>query len=435
MKKGAVRSSLKASFWDGVFASCMQGLTTEYITPYALALRATVVQVGILTAVPNMAASVFQIATAWLAGRWGRKNVIAFFVFLQALSGIPIVLIPLVFKSGPVTALILFVTFFVTFNALATPVWQSMMSDYLPRTKRGTYFGWRSKVLGIVSISCLFIAGIILHLSHSRLLFGFYLVFSLATFCRFISWYFLTQMQEPPVHLRRDSYFSFWDFIRSWRRSNFAKFVLFVSCLIFCVNMAAPFFSVFMLRDLKFNYITYTVLIAAVSVMTILTINRWGLLADRIGNLKVLKTTAVCIAGLPLFWLINRHPLFLLCVQLFGGFAWAGFNLCVINFIYDAVTPAKRTRCLAYFTFFNGLAVCGGSLLGGFLAQNLPALLGWRLLSLFLFSSLLRFAVVFFLGRKVREVRPVERMRTRDLFYNVVGLQTILDFRKPMEER
>jgi MFS family permease len=136
-----------------------------------------------------------------------------------------------------------------------------------------------------------------------------------------------------------------------------------------------------------------------------------------------------------LFWLVNRHPLFLLFVQLLGGFAWAGFNLCVINFIYDAVSPAKRTRCLAYFTFFNGLAVCGGSLLGGFLAQRLPVLLGWRLLNLFLLSSLLRFGVVFILGRKVREVRPVEPMRTKDVFYNVVGLQTILDFRKPMEER
>lgn len=435
MKKGAVRSSLKVSFWDGVFASCMQGLTTEYITPYALVLKASVLQVGVLTALPNMVASVAQLATAWLAARWGRKHVVTFFVFLQALTGVPIVLVPLLFRQNPAWALIGLVTLFVTFNALATPAWQSMMSDYLPRNRRGSYFGWRSKVLGIVSISCLFLAGLILHSLRSRLLLGFYIVFSLATLCRFVSWYFLTLMDEPKLHAHPGSYFSFWDFIRRWRRSNFARFVFFISSLIFCVNMAAPFFSVFMLRDLQFDYVTYTVLIAAVSVMTILTVNRWGRMADRIGNLKVLRATALCIAGLPLFWLVNRAPLFLLAVQLFGGFVWAGFNLCVINFIYDAVTPAKRTRCLAYFTFFNGLAVCAGSLLGGFLAQRLPVLLGWRLLSLFLFSSLLRFAVVYTLGRRVREVRAVERMRTRDLFYNVIGLKTLMDFRRPMEER
>ncbi len=42
MERHAVKKSLRASFWDGVFAAGMVGLTAEYFTPFALALKASV---------------------------------------------------------------------------------------------------------------------------------------------------------------------------------------------------------------------------------------------------------------------------------------------------------------------------------------------------------------------------------------------------------
>jgi MFS family permease len=428
MPEHKIKKSLRASFWDGFFSSCMMGFTTEYITPYALALKAGVSQIGFLSAFPNLVSSIVQLKAADATQKPGsRKRTVCLFVFLQALTGVPIILIPFLCKGYEVFALIFFITLFTSFQGFSNPVWASLMSDHLPRTKRGRYFGWRNTVLGIVTIVCLCLAGFILQMFKGRGLQGFFIIFGLAAACRFVSWYFLTRMFEPPQHVRPDSYFSFFDFLRRAKGSNFARFVFFSGALNFCVYLAAPFFSVFMLRDLKFNYITYTVLTSTVSLVTILTIGRWGINADRVGNVKVLRITSLFIASLPLWWIICRHPLYLILAQAVSGMAWAGFNLCALNFVYDAATPAKRTRCISYFYFFNGIAIFFGSSIGGYLADRLPGLFGFRLLSLFLLASVLRFMVALFMAPRIKEVRPVEHVSSRDLFFSVVGIKPALE--------
>ena len=113
-----------------------------------------------------------------------------------------------------------------------------------------------------------------------------------------------------------------------------------------------------------------------------------------------------------------------------SGFAWSGFNLCATNFIYDAVTPEKRTRCIAYFNVFTGMALFLGALLGGFLLNVLPALFGYKILSLFLIASILRFITVLFLSGKIKEVRKIEQITSKELFYSVVGIKPILGVTK-----
>jgi MFS family permease len=428
MQRHAIKKSLRVSFWDGVFAAAMTGLTAEYFTPFALALKAGVSQIGILTALPSLAGSFSQLKSADITERVGsRKKVIYFFVFLQSLVLIPVIFVPYIFKNWAVGSLILLVSLFTVFGSFSLPVWQSLMTDYLPHNKRGRYFGWRNKVLGGVTIISLFGGGMVLNLFKSHILLGFLIIFSLACLCRFICVYFLAQMYEPRQHLKKESYFSFWDFLRRARESNFARFVIFNSAFIFCVYLASPFFSVLMLKDLKFNYFTYTVLITTVSIATIFTIDRWGRNADRIGSIKVLRVSSLLIASLPFWWILNQHPVYLIFAQVLSGIAWAGFNLCSLNFIYDAVTPAKRTRCIAYFYFFNGLAICLGSLVGGLLANRLPNIFGYRLFSLFFIAGTLRFIVALTLPQRIKEVRPVEKISSKDLFLRIVGLRPNLE--------
>jgi MFS family permease len=421
-----IRRSLTFSFLDGVFASCMIGLTTDYITPFALVLKATARQIGALSAVPFLASSLTQLKSAALAEKLKhRRRAITIFVFLHAVSLMPIILLPYLFKGQQVLWLIIFVTIFTAFNAVVGPIWLSLMAEYIPAKSRGRYFGWRNKVLSEIIIISMLAAGFILHFFEKNILKGFLVIFSIAFVARLISWYFLTRMHEPPFKIDRGSYFSLLDFIKNIRRSNFAKFVLFVSGLQFCVQLAAPFFSVLMLRDLKFNYVVYTVLITMVSVIQIFTIDRWGRCADKFGNIKVLKFTALVIASLPLWWIISQNRWYLIFAQGLSGFAWAGFNLCAINFVYDAVTPAKRIRCLGYLNVFVGLAVFLGGLLGGYLANVLPNIFGYHLLTLFFISGVLRFLVVLWISGKIKEVRRVEKINTRDLFFSVIGIKSL----------
>ncbi len=425
-KTGKLKRSLKYSMLDGVFASAMLGFTEQYITPFAIALKATTAQVGMLSAFPNLIASLVQLKSADVTEHLkSRRRIINIFVFLHAFMYFPILLIPFIFKEHQLVWLILFVTLLTSFFAFPGPAWGSLMSDHIPPSSRGRYFGWRNRILGTITVVCAFLAGFILNIFGKGSYVGFAIIFGLACISRFISWYFLTKMYEPPIKITQEHYFSFWDFIKRIRHSNFAKFVVYVSSLSFCVNIAGPFFAVFMLRDLNFSYVTYTIIVTTATIATLLTMNIWGHHADRVGNLKVIRLTSFFIPIIPTLWLFSHDVYYLVLIQIFAGFFWAGFNLSIANFILDAVTPEKRTRCIAYFNVINGTAICLGALLGGTLARMLPPIFGYRLLTLFLISGILRAIVAAIILPRVKEVRHVESVSSVDLFFSVIGIRPI----------
>ncbi len=423
---GAVKKSLNASFKEGVFAGAMTGFTQEYFTPFLLLLGGTVRHVGFLSAMPNLIASLVQLKSAdivdWIKSR---KKIIVSFVFLQAITLLPMIAAALFKRSSP-ALFILLVVLYTSCGALVSPAWGSLMSDLIHKDKRGHYFGWRNRALGFVTAGAMFMAGGLLHLMKKFDVFaGFALLFSFAFVWRMISWHFLKRMHEMPLH-SKSNHFTLFQFLRRLQESNFAKFVIFVSLMSFSVNIASPFFVVLMLKELNFSYFLYTIVTLTATFTIYCVIARWGRHADKVGNLRIIKMTAPLIGFIPLLWIINRSPLYLIGAQVLSGFVWAGFNLCTSNFIYDAVSPEKRTRCIAYFNTLNGIALCLGAIAGGFLVPVLPALFGCKILTLFVISSLLRMAVGLFLPQKLNEVRSVEKIKSDELFFSMIGIRPIL---------
>jgi MFS family permease len=80
-----VRESLRASFKDGIFAALMGGVSDHYATPLALFLGATVLQVGFVSALPNLLSSLSQFFAVRLI-YWvgGRRKLLVRLVFSQA---------------------------------------------------------------------------------------------------------------------------------------------------------------------------------------------------------------------------------------------------------------------------------------------------------------------------------------------------------------
>ncbi|MDD5584224.1 MAG: MFS transporter [Candidatus Omnitrophica bacterium] len=422
----ACAKSLRFSFFDGIFANAMTGFTQDYFTPFLLLLGGSVRHVALLSALPNLAGSLIQLKIADFTEKLkSRRKIINAFVLAQAITLLPMAVIASCGRAHPFTFIVLVVVF-TSCGTLVLPAWSSLMSDLVHVSKRGDYFGWRNKVLGLIIIAASFIAGFILQkMPGTNVFLGFVAIFASAFVFRMISWYFLTRMHEPYLEHRRENRFTLFDFLARARKSNFAQFVLFVSMMYFGVNVASPFFSVFMLKDLSFNYMLYTCITITATLTMYLVSRRWGRLSDRVGNLKVIKFTSPIIAILPLLWVINRSPVFLFFAQVVSGFAWAGFNLCASNFIYDAVTPGKRVRCIAYFNAFNGLAACCGATIGGFLVPRLTPFLGHRILTLFLIATVLRLAVAFIIPRRLKEVRTIESVSNYHLFLSMLGIRPL----------
>lgn len=443
MTSHIIKKSLRYSTLDGLFASVVLGICDNFTTPYAIAMGAGAGLIALLASVPMFASSLTQLRSASMVERLGsRKALINTAVLIQSLLLVPVIAIPYVFNSHRAACLIFFYTLFASAGALAFPAWSSLMSDHIAETERGKFFGWRNRLLGIVNVASMLLAGLTLYFYNTLTgsgrgiagnLSGFTLIFTIAFLARLISWKFLTKMYEPPLVIKEEHKFTFKAFLKRIRRSNFGRFVLFVASMNFAVFIGAPFLPVYMLRDLKFDYLLYTLITMTATLTMLLVMNHWGLHADHVGNRRVLRLTSFFIPLIPVLWLFSHNVIYLMFVQIFAGFFWGGFNLSASNFIYDAVTPEKRTRCIAYYNVMNGLAVVSGSLLGGYLVKVMPPIFGYKILGVLIISGIMRFASAF-LCSYVREVRPVKNISNARLFYSIIGARPLLPVSGGAEE-
>jgi MFS family permease len=407
-KNQQVNKSLKYSILDGSAWAAMAGLTQSYITPFALALKASTAQIGLLTSFPNLLMALSQLFSPSLAKKAGsRKALLLPLVFLHAVMWLPILFIPFFLPGQSIWWLILFFTISTIAGAMPSPAWGSMMADLVPERIRGRYFAARGRIIAVVTLAFSFIAAGILQITKSNVFIGFIFLFGGAFVFRLISFYFLNRQYEPPPFESPGKQESILDMIKSLGSSNLGRFSIYIALVTFATNIASPFFSVYMLRDLHFNYFGYMFITSIASLTAPLFLPYWGRRADRAGNIRIIRITSILIPFIPMLWLISKQIYIIAIAETFSQFAWAGFNLAASNFVYDAATPETRTRHIALFNAMNGIAVCFGALLGGFLANRLPALLGFNLLTLFLLSGSLRVVIVAGFLRSFREVRHV----------------------------
>src|SRR4030042_954393 len=177
-RRHAVRRSLRLSVLEGAAYAAMLGLIGNYVTPFALALKATTAQVGLLSSIPNLIVGFSQLAAPDLSERAGsRKALILPMVFLHAIMFIPVLLVPFIFHNSQVWWLIAFVTVSTVFGAIANPAWGSLMADLVPIRLRGRYFSSRGRKDGGITLVFSFAAGGILQLLTETRFLGFAVLF------------------------------------------------------------------------------------------------------------------------------------------------------------------------------------------------------------------------------------------------------------------
>ena len=423
------KKSLDASWKEGIAANIMLVIMDYYLVPFALFLGASVQEIGLLVAFPHFLGSLSQLLSTSMI-RWvgSRLRFLIFGSMLQACLLIPMGLLTVAFDHK-IVLLIIFATFFRILGNLIGTAWGSLMSEYLAPNQRGEYLGWRSQVVGIAGILAMLLAGATLYfLKHSSSTYlGYLLLFCFVGICRFISAYYFTHMQDMPYHEDPQSTFSFLQFLKQFQKSNFVKYMVYVASITFATQLAAPYFSVYMIKNLNFSYMQYTWVHLVSVVSGLLSFRLWGQHADHVGNARVLKTTGFLLPLVPLLWLIGRHPFYLIFIEALAGFLWSGFNLAAANFIFDAVIAQKRIRCLSYCNLIYGIAIFSGASLGGYLSTRLPNFFGDSMLTLFALSGVLRLLFNILLIRNFKEVRSeIQKASSPDLFFSVLGVRPLI---------
>ena len=410
MPEDAVKKSLKYSLYDGAAYAIMDGVTSTFLTPFAVALNASVSLIAALTYVPQLAGAVIQLfVTKLVEIIKDRKQIVVVSSFMHALLWIPLLLIPYINPTQKYL-IIVYVSLQTVIVQIMPSVGNAWLGDLVPKYERGRFFGLRNKVVGATSFVAAVAAGFILnYFSLKRPFFGFAILFFVAFIFRAVSGVFKAMMYNPAPDTGHAEKFSLVDFVKKMDKTNYGRFVTFIVLFKFATYIASPFFAVYMLKNLGFNYLQFTAMAAVELIASFAAMGIWGRLIDEKGTKYVLYVSGFLTPFIPLFWLFSHNFYYLLMIEAFSGLSWAGFNLSASNFIFDSVKPENRIRCITYYKFFEGTAIFAGALLGGFLIDKIPA---WVLISgiplVFLLSGVLRLAISLFLLPALNEARLIE---------------------------
>ena len=387
-----IEKGLRNSVYDGAFAQIMIVLTSGiFLTGFALAVGGNEWHVGILAAIPFVA-QLTQLVTSFIIEQRGRrKTTLLWLVSISRYSWL--ILLGLVLLrhpgSNPAAIWILVGVSIVSYlgGSAGAVAWLSWMADLVPEKIRGRYFAKRNRILALVGVVVTLAAGKYLdlwHTSDSDLeVYGFLTLFLFAVICGDISLRFLRKIPDLESQGLPQQGLDFWRLIRiPFSDRNFVRFTLFSTAWSFSVYLSAPFFAVYMLKDLKMSYALLALVSIVNEIASILALPLWGKLSDRFGSKPVLSLTTLAASLLPIFWLatVSRNfVLIIIVLQLYGGIFWSGLTLNSNNLLLKLSPRENRSVYLASFAAVTGLATAIAPLLGGFLAVRLrDTELAWR---------------------------------------------------------
>ena len=430
-----INKSLKLRIREGALASVSNGFGMSYLSPFALLLNATASQMGILFAITSLLPSLVQLKTSKLIQKFSRKRIALIGTMGRVLFWIPIILVGFLFYIGVsymVWMLIGVIAILYAFAGIVNPAWFSWMGLLVPEKTRGNYFSKRNRFVGFFGVSTMIIAALILDSSKKVggyygnilgfTLLGFGLLFLFALITRFWSWNLLRKQYEPRLIPKKKDYFSFKQFLNNGLSTPFGRFTMFRGIFSLVIGIAGPFWTVYMLRDLGFSYIWFMMITVSAILFQLMFLPLLGKFSDKFGNIKLMRVCTWFIIIVPLFWIASVFiendlaiKLYLLFVPaIIGGFGWAGYNLAVNNYVYDAVVSPKRSFGISYMNLMVGVGI--------FIGASLGALLAWinisfmnPLLFIFAVSAVGRLIVVIFGLKFLHEVRHVHKFSSEFL--------------------
>ena len=436
-KDPLVDKSLRHSVRDGMAFSVAAGGGETYFSAFALLLRATAPQVALLVTLPPLIGSLAQLLSAW-AGRYaGRRRLVLAGAGLQALTWLPLIVLPYVLAEHAVAVLLVLFVLYHAGGNFAAPQWTSIMRDLVSDRRRGRYFGYRTRRTTIASFAALLVCGLVLHIfdAYGATYAGYVVIFSIAFLARSVSVYHIARMHEPaaPPSTTLDVHISHW--WQTVKDSGAAGFTAYFVLMNFAVGIASPFFAVYMLRDLELSYLEFTALTGASVFLQFLTLSGWGRISDVYGNRAILVVTSMALPIVPLLWLVSANFFYLLLVQCISGLTWAGFTLSSGNLLYDLVPRSRRAAYVAFHNVGNAGFVFIGAMLGAALAPTLPRIEPWlggaigpsNLLYLFALSGIVRGALALGFVRDIRELRkPRRAISAPALVLRITGFTAML---------
>lgn len=394
-----IRRDAKFSTSEGAAHSVMLGLGEQYFAPFALAAGLGEVVAGLLSTVPLLVGALAQLVSPIGVAYFGSyRRWITMCASLQAAAFLPFIIAAIV-GVLPVSAAFLFASIYWGSGLSISAAWNTWIGTVIPSQVRPRFFSLRNRYVHITGMCGFFLGGIILHyLDKAHAILGFAVIFSLAFLARMLSVAWLSKVSEPCPPTKKNFSPALLDVSKLFRfRSEGGRLLIYMLSVQFAVYVAAPFFTPYMLSQLKLSYAEFAVLVAATYVAKIFALPVLGRAVRREGASRALWLGGIGIVINPLLWLVSANFYYLLGIQLLSGLFWAAFELCTVLMIIDRVPESERIGVMTGYNLVNAGLVVVGSMIGATLLDTLGKN-QFAYHALFALSFTLRGATLFLLG-------------------------------------
>ncbi|MGN6619170.1 MAG: MFS transporter [Ilyomonas sp.] len=375
-----VQRGLKYVIGDGLAAEAMTALTGgTFLVALALLMGATNFEIGILAALPTLTNS-FQLLSIWLVRRYNNRRAIA--VLCGLLARIPLLIIgllPFFFNSSAtISILIFFLFFYYFFGSIAGPSWNSWMKDLVPEKTLGSFFSRRSRLTQLLNVALSIIIALFLDYIKKYYpgweLYVYGGMFITGGVIGITGAFILSKTPEPEAEPLKDNIFKLIQ--KPLRDNNFRRLLTFNAAWVFALNIATPFFTVFLLKQLAIPLSLIIVLGIISQLASISTIGLWGTFSDKYSNKTIIAISAPLYIGCFIAWCFvgiytttYMNIILLVLIYIFTGISTAGINLSLTNI---GLKLAPRGDAIVYLSAKNIIVAIFSSispLVGGFLAD------------------------------------------------------------------
>ena len=375
------QQTLRLILLDAIASEAMGTLTTGvFLAGFAVALGADNLAIGVLAAVPFFV-QLLQIPATLLVERLRRRRDICVWAagigraFLLSAAAAP--LMP---AGADIAGLILSLAVYQGMAAIGGCAWNSWMRDLVPSSQFGRFFGRRTAATTAVSIVLALLGGLLIDMwkgyTTNQDAFGYSLLFALSAGIGFIGVWLLKLTPDRPMAPVEQTVPPRSLLLAPLRDANFRHLLVFLSSWNFAVNLAAPFFVIYMLKTLAYSMTAILGLTIISQLSNLLALGLWGTLIDRFSNKAVLGVAAplflLCIlawtlTGLP--WMQPMLLSFLIGLHVLMGLSTAGVGLASGNIAMKLSPTGQATAYLAASSVISASCTAVAPILGGLFAD------------------------------------------------------------------
>lgn len=378
-----LRHNMRVSTADATSFGMMVGVGETYLPAFALAIGLGEVTAGLVGSLPLFIGGILQAVSPWILQRGVSEKVwVVGASILQACAFVPLMIAAM---AGQMSGwgLMLCASMYWAGGLAGGPAWNSWIDKLIPRPVRANFFAGRSRASQIATASGFLLAGAVLQWSRSGAweIQAFAFLFAVAWLSRTCSVGMLMSHRTPGNKpLRKLVPLSTATLGSSaahppalYQLVSPRDLIIYLALTQGMIQVAGPFFTPYMLKQLNMSYLGFAVMIATMFIAKIVALATWGKFAKRQGAQWLLLIGGAMIVPVPALWILSSSYGWLLVVQALSGIGWAAYELGFFLLLFDSVPIVRRVRLLTIYNVANTTAWCCGAAVGAWILHQLAA--------------------------------------------------------------